>query len=86
MACTVSCRNLVKRRIRRSAAARQERERPFPVNRRNAQAAWRMIDSKYQIVVLSVKGALFAKGMPLRKLSAISHQPSAKNKKLIAVG
>jgi len=84
MACTVSCRNLVKRRIRRSAAARQERERPFPVNRRNAQAAWRMIDSKYQIVVLSVKGALFAKGHAPSQ--AISDQPSAKNKKLIAVG
>lgn len=35
-------------RIRRSAAARQERGRPSRVNRRDALSAWRMIEPKYQ--------------------------------------
>ena len=45
-------------RIRRSAVARQERERPSPVNRRNASTAWCMIRSKYQTGAHAVKGVL----------------------------
>src|SRR5687768_3681391 len=44
MTCAISCRNVVRMRIWRSAVARQERERPSRVNRRNARAAWRMVD------------------------------------------
>jgi len=53
----VSYLRLVRVRIRRSAVARQERERPSPLNRRNGSTAWCMIGPTYQTTAPYVKVA-----------------------------